>query len=191
MELEREREREGGAGRGTESNGKSELSRKMQSVFEEKQWREAEQLEEWRRWEEERQVREELYAERGSVWKNRPGKKWSCCRLSWKGLTYRVRWQLDRPRITRAVRVPSKQRKTTLCLISLCCKGLWWPMKRSRRSGFSSRQLIWLAKLRRYMQHSMGDSRGCEKVKDLILQSKAIGSVSGLQRAKDRNLTKC
>ena len=52
----RERERRG-AGRGTvEPNGKSELSYVMQLMFEERQWREAEQLEEWRRWKEERRV---------------------------------------------------------------------------------------------------------------------------------------
>ena len=52
-------ENEGGAGQATDNAANGQLSRIVELMFEDRERREAEQLEERRRWEQERRVREE------------------------------------------------------------------------------------------------------------------------------------
>ena len=56
-------ENEGGAGQATDNAANGQLSRIVELMFQDRERREAEQLEERRRWEQERGVREETYEE--------------------------------------------------------------------------------------------------------------------------------
>ena len=63
QERHRLPENEGGAGQATDNAANGQLSRIVELMFEDRERREAEQLEERRRWEQERRVREETYKE--------------------------------------------------------------------------------------------------------------------------------